>query len=258
LTVAIGTYFIGGVIISADTNVVATDGIVTSGEKVLGVRSRSGSYAIANAAEDGNAANMLGQEIIDELARRRNDQLTIEVLVKRKMRDWHSAYTQNTAPPVSFVLAASVGNGDKRLYFCEPPNTVLQKHLDEVLAIGVGARIVEPLVPSVVPGPAPLRLALFQVAYLMYRAKRDHIYLRGSDTHAMVLSLDGSIHRVAIEEMTEAERLCREIDRVLQSCFGALVGRDYGAGAMSFSLLYEQCKTRCDALEFRSVQSAIV
>lgn len=180
MTIAIGAYFVGGLIVSADTNVVATDGIVTSGKKVSGVEYGHSSFVIANAGDDGNAGDMLAGEILNALSGDA-DIWKIEPTIKKVMKDWHSGYAQGNPPQLSFVLAASTGRQYRRLYFCEAPNTVLKKDLGQPVAIGAGARVVDPLLPSVIIGAVPVGTALLQVAYLMYRAKRDLVYIKGSE-----------------------------------------------------------------------------
>jgi hypothetical protein len=209
MTIAIGAYCIGGLLVCADTNVVAyPDNTVTSGHKVAAVECGDRSYVIANASNDGNAGNMIAKEILDELSKSSTDRWNIEPTIKAAMQRWHSGYTQGNPPQVTFVLAANTGLQHRRLYYCEAPNTVLPKHLGEPVVIGGGAQVVEPLVPSVVTGAIPMRGALLQVAYLMYRAKRDHIYLRGSETDALVISSSGEVHWLPQEEMATAEALC--------------------------------------------------
>jgi hypothetical protein len=139
----------------------------------------NGSYVIANASEDGNAANMVAKEILDALARSATDRWNIEPDIKKTMKEWHAGYTQGKSPSMQFILASRTGIQNRGLYFCEPPNTVLRKHIDETVVIGLGAQVVEPLVSQVVLGPLGVREALIRAAYLMYRAKKEHVYLKG-------------------------------------------------------------------------------
>jgi hypothetical protein len=257
MTIAIGAYFRGGMIVCADTNVVATDFVVTSGCKISARDCRNGdSYVIANASDDGNAGNMLSQEILDALSR--HSAVDLEQTVKTTMGNWHSGYAQGTAPQMSFVLAAMIGTEHRRLYFCGAPNTVLPKPLGEPVVIGIGAQIVDPLIPSVITSAVPLRIALLQVAYLMYRAKRDHIYLRGSETDAMVLAR-GEVHEVNRGDMADAEKLGPEIDNTLHACFMGLIGQlkyppDQQATINRIGeTIYLACADKCEALEFRSI-----
>ena len=64
VTIAIGAKFEGGVAVCADTKVVSTDGATHCGSKVfLGANPEKMAWAVANAADDGNAAKMLAGEL---------------------------------------------------------------------------------------------------------------------------------------------------------------------------------------------------
>jgi hypothetical protein len=55
VTVALGMYSIGGVLVCADFHVVSTDGIVTDVFKLNGIKCGMGTFVIANVSSDGNA-----------------------------------------------------------------------------------------------------------------------------------------------------------------------------------------------------------
>jgi len=57
MTIAIGMLCEGGAVLSADSKVVLTDGSVVKGAKIHAATTSWGSYAIANSANDANAAN---------------------------------------------------------------------------------------------------------------------------------------------------------------------------------------------------------
>jgi hypothetical protein len=137
MTVALGMYSIGSVFVCADDHVVSTDGFVTSGFKLHAIECVTGSFVIANAANDANAANMLAKEILNELAKTAAG-WAIEPAIKKTMTEWHSGYTQGSPPSIQFVLAARLGENTRRLYFCEPPNTVLLKPLNDWVATRSG------------------------------------------------------------------------------------------------------------------------
>lgn len=254
MTVAIGMYCMEGVIVCADTNVVSTDGVVTPGRKIAARRAVNGSsFVIANASNDGNAANMLGNEILDALANNPSD---VEA-VKTKMHEWHRGYSQGNAPQMSFVLA-SVISTNRRLYFCEAPNTVLLKRLGEPLAIGMGAQIIDPLFPYVVTGATGIETSLLLAAYLMYRAKHDLIFLKGSETNTLVILKDGMIVPIAEEEMAEAEKLGPEIDRMLQMCLVGLFRRksteDDRTFLKVFRKIFSESAKKRGRISFRSIE----
>jgi hypothetical protein len=72
-------------------------------------------------------------------------------------------------------------------------------------------QIVDPLIPMIVTGPAMLKVTLFRLAYLMYRAKRDHIFLSGSVTDVIIAALDGSVYFVDPQEMAAAEHYAQKL-----------------------------------------------
>jgi len=256
VTVAIGMYCMGGAFVCADSHVVSDDGIVTQGYKLNGIECEFGTFAIANSSNDGNAANMVANEILKALARL-NDESKIESAIKRTMGAWHSGYTHSAAPSMQFILAARVGQMARRLYFCEPPSTVLAKHLGEWVVIGVGGQIVEPLAPEVVRGPMRSREALMTAAYLMYRAKKDHIFLKGSDTHTLFVAQSGGLREITPQEMEYAESLGHEVDFMLRYCYLGLLAQPQGCDQReflkSFDEKYSESRKKADSIQFPSL-----
>jgi hypothetical protein len=256
VTIAIGMYFMGGMIVCADTNIVSDDGIVISGGKLHGAECRNRTYVIANSGNDANASTMLAKEILDDLSNGATDQWNIEPIIKKRMMAWHASYTHGTPPATSFILAANTGLQHRQLYVCEPPSTVRAKQLGEAITIGIGGQIVDPLIPSVVTGAVPVKIALLQLAYLMYRAKRDQIFLRGSDTDAMVVTTDGKVLPVSRSDMKDAEEIGRLIDDALQICFMGMLGQTPFPGTFlqAFQKIYQECEDKCREIEFRSLK----
>lgn len=258
MTIAIGTYCSGGLIVCADSNVVFQDGTVTTGYKLSACECENGSYVIANAGNDGNAASMLASEILSALSKSSTDRWNIEPTIKEQMKAWHSGYTQGTPPQMEFILAARTGRQNRSLYFCEAPNTVLRKHLNESIAIGSGSQIVDPLLSDVILGPADMRTALLRAAYLMYRAKKDHVYCKGSQTDAMVISAaTGEVRPVSQEEMGDAEKLGPEVDVLLRYCYLGVLGQSQGSDREEFMKAFKEnyleLKERADAISFPSL-----
>ena len=258
MTVALGMNGIGGVFVCADSHVVTQDGLVSSGYKLGGIECGNATFVIANASEDGNAANMVATEILNALAKSSTDRLSIESAIKRTMEAWHSGYSHNKPPSMQFVLGTRVGQQHRALYFCEPPNTVLRKHIEETIAIGVGAQIVEPLLPEVIRGPLLLREALIRAAYLMYRAKKEHVFLKGSETDVLVISQDtGDIHQMTRQEMSEAEAIGPDVDFMLRYCYLGLLGQfpsaDQKDFLKSFRKKYLESKKKADVIKFPSL-----
>src|SRR5271169_1076023 len=80
VTIAIGTPFsfgvIKGALVCADSLVVATDGATTFGTKThLSITQRKSVFAIAGAADDGDASNMLAGDITSALCKESVDNL---------------------------------------------------------------------------------------------------------------------------------------------------------------------------------------
>lgn len=257
MTVAIGMYSIGGVFVCADSHVVSTDGIITPGFKLNGIECTSGSFAIANSSDDGNAANMVAKEILDGLARC-SDPWIIEPAIKKTMTEWRSAYTHAQPPAMQFALAARLGENTRRLYFCEPPNTVVLKSLNDWVVLGVGGQVLDVLIPEVIRGPLYSREALIRAAYLMYRAKKDHVFLKGSETDVLLISgKTGKIYQPIRSEMAEAEELGPDVDFMLRYCYLGLLGTPRGLSQksflQSFKKKYLETRKKVDALQFQSL-----
>jgi hypothetical protein len=200
MTIAIGALCADGLIVAADTRVVMSDGATSIGVKVHTGMSNTCSWVIANATEDGNAANTLIPDIFSELEQDDPQSLPqAETNVRATMAKWVSQHPHG-APPVQLIMGISVdrpqhpigrNGGGIELYFCEPPNTMVRKTaLDDCrgyIAIGAGSVTTDPLYRMLFAGSASTRGRLLQVAYLMYRAKKDMASACGGTTNAVVL-----------------------------------------------------------------------
>jgi 20S proteasome alpha/beta subunit len=244
MTIAIGAEFEGGTIVCADTKIVATDGATSEGSKVmLSVNDRKIAYAIANAAEDGNAASMMASEL-GSAACGSESWAEISQNLKRVMTEWYSGFGGAKPPVLQFILSYG-GLFNSGLYFCEPPNTVLR--VSHVIAIGRGSRPIEPMMHGLF-WPIPMfgvKEALLKVAYLMYRAKKDEGSACGGNTTAVVVTKEGSFAFVEGEEMEAAERLAAKIENNVE---------DFRNGMLSLlpkdsqALKHEKCAERYLAL----------
>lgn len=257
MTVAIGMYGIGGLFVCTDSHVVSSDGIVTSGFKLSGITCGNGSFVIGNAADDGNAATMLAQDILDALEKSKGQ---LGPAVKKTMKEWHSGYVHSKAPSVQFILAVRIAPQHRSLYFCEPPYTVLRKSLDEAVVIGIGSQILDPLVPEVIRGPLYLKEALIRAAYLMYRAKKEHAFLKGSETDALIVyEHSGAIRQVSREDMKEAEALGPDVDFMLRYCYLGLLGQPQGLDQKGFlerfSEKYLEIRSKANQIRFPSLEA---
>jgi len=210
-----------GALVSADTQIVATDLATKTGGKMHLSLSRGETYTkafgIADAAEDGEAAKMLANEITSALCADTVQNMNQVVgILKSKMTEWYAAYGQNRPPSTQFVFAAAVG-GSCELFYCSPPNTVLPKN--EPFAVGQGARPIEPLFPSLPAFSQPsAESALLRTAYWMYRAKRDEGSMCGGPTAIFMISQYGKAAPFGGQEVKAAEELGAEVDELLQQC----------------------------------------
>src|SRR5207249_4710443 len=152
MSVGIGVRYSDGYIVCADSKVVLEDGSTKIGGKVSSSEGAV-TIAIANAStNDGNAGTTLAREITDDLRDISGGSQNFVDTVKRRMRAWHAGYGSPGArpPDIKFILAA-VGIGYHGLYFCEPPQTVIEEFVDPIV-VGAGAAVLDPLVPAMFPG----------------------------------------------------------------------------------------------------------
>jgi hypothetical protein len=225
MTIAIGTLFNNGAVVCADTKVVASDGATTMDNKVFASLSPKGRmFLIADAAEDANAAKMLGGEISSAICDAKHP-YNLGSVIKPVMTAWHSSYHHFQPPNLQFLIA-SVVVGDKRgqVFVCEPPSTVAYGW---PIAIGRGARVVEPrlLILSSYPKESlDAKSVLLRLAYLMYLAKKDEGSACGGDTNTFVISTMGSIAWIEQKEMKEAENLAEEMDSFLVGTIDKVIG----------------------------------
>src|SRR5450755_962524 len=152
MTIAIGTYFADGVILCADTKFVDDNGNISYGGKIEVLQaSTARTFAIAHASNDSNAATMLSGEILDSLEHTTQFK-DIGPSIKERMTRWMADYGQSTVPLLQF-LVAGIMHGQQFLYFCQPPNVVIQKYRLEPFPIGSAVKIVEALLPIVLTHP---------------------------------------------------------------------------------------------------------
>src|SRR5690242_9207425 len=92
MTIAMGAYCAGGIILCADTTIIAGDQ-KWQGLKMSHVMGKVGSFAIANSSEDVNAANTLIRNLMDALRDTEiKNRQQLESLVTSKMTKWAKAY----------------------------------------------------------------------------------------------------------------------------------------------------------------------
>lgn len=214
MTLAAGFHAKEGLLIFADTNVIMSDGTKKQGRKLAHVKGKSGVFGIANAAEDGNAANTLVTNILKEFEKKDFSSFDeIETALVAQMSTWAFAHTK---PPETGLIFAAVWKGESRLYYCEPPNTILLKA--PYAATGSGSKITDPLKDTLINDniDVPVRVRLWQVAYLAYRAKKEDAWC-GGDTNVLFFPVDGGEpENISVRAMEEAENFGRTFDFYLQ------------------------------------------
>jgi 20S proteasome alpha/beta subunit len=229
MTIAIGTYFADGVILCADTKFVDDNGNISYGGKISSTLGGNGrTFAIAHAANDSNAAAMVATDILHALDDS-GEQYQFGPIIKKCMTRWLSDYAQSSVPLLQFLVACSAGR-QSSLYFCQPPNIVIQKYRLEPVAIGSALKTVEALLPIVLmhpkdeEDPDSLEMTpestLLKLAYLMRRAKSEDLYA-GGDTDAVVLYRDGTFAETVRTEMKDAEEFSEKLDFYFKYiCYG--------------------------------------
>jgi hypothetical protein len=234
MTIALGAICAGGLIVAADTNVVLDDGSRSETMKVDTVLGPTGSYVIANATTDGNAAKTLVNHLKADL--KKNDLRepgidpldVLEGMIADRMTRWANDFVK--PPSVQLILGAFVNEhepddistigGGVALYFCEPPNTVLRKLEigDDIgyVAIGSGAAITDPLFKTLFPITIKSpRTRLIEVSYLMYKAKKHNAMCAGKTTAVFLKAEHSEAIRINPLSMASAEELGGRLDFLL-------------------------------------------
>lgn len=108
MTIAIGTYFTddlgplsryNGFVLCADTKIVGADGVTTYGKKLdvlIKGFGRMETFAIANAAEDGNAADSLASTILQSLTEQTPSPVWPHTRIKNKQNSFRHGFTFGT------------------------------------------------------------------------------------------------------------------------------------------------------------------
>ncbi|MFI5096692.1 MAG: hypothetical protein ACHQT6_01845 [Candidatus Acidiferrales bacterium] len=216
MTIALGLLCEGGAIIAADTQIVDTNGMITQGYKVFHFTGRKATFAIANASNDANAAVTMIRKIQAALEGTEfKNWKDVEEVIAYEMSDFSQPF--KTSPEHQLIVAGFLKDNGVRLYFCEPPNTVLPKMLEAYASAGGGASVSDPLYHTLFEftGHLSPQLILRQIAYLMYRAKKDHA-LCGGDTTAFYICEDmRDPEAIALPCFVKAEKRMQQLDHLL-------------------------------------------
>jgi 20S proteasome alpha/beta subunit len=205
MTIAIGMLCHEGLIIAADTRIAMTDGTTREGIKVHQAIADTGIYVTANATEDGNAANTLIPELLIDLQTQDPKNFAqLEKIVKELMSEWASRHPHGI-PRIEILLGVNINRpkqlnirtgGGLRLYLCEPPNTMIPIDIDDASegykAIGAASSVANPIFRDLFTTACSANTGFHQIAYLMYRAKKDAAALCGGHTNALLLKSEFS------------------------------------------------------------------
>jgi hypothetical protein len=271
MTIALGSLCAGGLIVAADTAIVLSDGSKAYGMKVQTKTSATGCYVLANCSEDGNAANTLGEQILTALEGEDPQTLSkAEKVVTKTMTQWSCAYMTGH-PATQLVFGVFINKpenfwqntgGGLGLYFCEPPNTILRKQANDdsrgYTAIGTGSAVTDPLYKTLFSNLNSASGRLRDIAYLMYRAKRDNAYCDGYTTAVLLKNEYTDPIRITPLDMQVAENTSNLLDFVLRPCADAvLTPRDDEAfkkySEFIVNLIHSN-SARFAALKFHSLQ----
>lgn len=233
MTIGIGMLapFGTATVLAADTRVGRGDGLQTRGQKIDSVVGKSGSYVIAHAANDANATLSLVRRIFSALEKSDFQSFDeVERVVEQRMTHWARAFAYQL-PESELLFGASLKSmtgkeGAVRLYFCQPPNTILPvDNHDPYKAIGSGSRTIDPLwnmlfQTSIMSVP----MALSWIAYLMYRAKKDDTDC-GGWTNAIVLRDGAEPQWITPTDMEQAEKFSQGLEFLLRGTCSAIIGQ---------------------------------
>jgi hypothetical protein len=193
MTLAIGMECRGGIILAADTRASYADGSVAEIRKVTHLTTTTGMFAIAQSSEDANAASSLVRILEYALQNQPNiSTVTLESLIEEQMRSWYAPIYDNR-PTVQLLIGACLSSdGERRLYFCEPPSTIVQVS-GGYKAIGQGFTVSDPIHAYWLrQGPALLghspHSCLCQISYLIHKAKQQLPGWVGGNTDAILIT----------------------------------------------------------------------
>lgn len=223
MTIAVGMLCAGGAILATDGRTTIDDGSVGRGRKLCVVNDPKGiSFGIATSASDLNAAETLVRRIATELiaaAKTIREWSQVEDVISSKMADWASAYGQHSLPGVGLISGITIPGQGTRLYLCEPPTTVLHKE-DGYVAVGCGSAVTDPLFGTFFTplshnsGP---QFVCREIAYLMYRAKKDNAYCGGPTDAVYFDTAEASATWINGFDFRDAESASFQLDLILQA-----------------------------------------
>jgi len=238
MTIAIGMLCQGGVVVAADTQMTWPDGTTYDATKIQSTSTPTLAIAIAYTCLDMNAAESLVRNLIRdvEMASPRSPS-GLEDIIGSRMEAWSKTYiVHNDRPDVSLIVAARLtdpslnGTTEFRLYFCEPPGTIVQKTIENssgYVAAGAGMIVTDPLFRTIFGPLVSPRRCLGQLSYLMYRAKKDCRGACGGRTDAVLITEEHSAPLwIEWVHLKHAELRGKLLDETLAKVASALMARN--------------------------------
>lgn len=264
MTIAIGMLCHGGAILAVDgQSTFMADGRVARGRKLCVVNTDEISFAIATSAEDLNAAETLVRKIATELRKEAvREWEEVERLISQRMSDFGTAYGYQSIPYIALVAGIYIPGKGTRLYLCQPPATVLLKE-EGYVAVGCGAVITDPLYAtlctplSTTCGP---QFVCREIAYLMYRAKKNNAYCGGPTDAVFLSTAEASAVWINGYDFQAAESASFQLDLILQyTTMAALTdpGQYLENNASSIKDVILQCEKLRDTV-FHSISGEII
>lgn len=277
MTIAIGVLCTEGIVVAADTKITATDGTTSIGPKVLTSVTEDGNFVIANASNDGNAANTLIPDLFEAIQQQKPLSLIqLEKIVRGEMAHWAAQFPQG-APSIQMILGAEIKHaehpnqrfgGGMGLYFCEPPNTMVWRdYFDDskgYVAIGTGSAITDPIFRTLFSNTGTAKSRLMEISYLMYRAKQDAGSFCGGHTNAVILKREATYPLwVNYQSMIAAEKLGPLFDQVLMFAAATVIPQNDGSyGTFSspedVALAVKHLAEEYNQLTFSTLQSGAI
>lgn len=242
MTIALGALCAGGVIVAADTRIV-TETATHNRCKVYSTAANSGSYAAACATGDENAAATLLPQIMEAVKCEDPKSLVaMEGLIVDRMTQYAYGFAGHELIKIEFALGVCINTiaipgsnsgGGVALYYCEPPSTI-RRHTqtDDSYGwafAGCGGQAVDPFRRTLFHGGASCRARLNQIAYLMYRAKKDNGAFCGGTTNAVFVS-DKPPAWVSPGDMKNAEDNGEVFDFIVSMLAAGLVATPQDVG----------------------------
>lgn len=200
MTIGIGMFCQGGLVVAADTQMTYSDGTTHNRSKIKSLSAATGAYVIAYSCLDINHAEALANEILTDLnLSDPKSFIGVEEIVKNRLKQWAEMPTlRDDRPYIAFILGCRLdptpNNSDcLGLYLFESSGIVLRKTIEDshgYVAIGAGAVVTDPLFRMLFGSLVHPRVCLAQMSYLMYRAKKDCRGACGGETDAVLLRTD--------------------------------------------------------------------